>query len=147
MLLNFNMNRPEIAPRCINRKGYCIKVAAVHEFGHALGFFHQYNESDGQITVKCQREPTVDLMPEARILGQSDFYSVVNTCNPRRNGNGELSQGDILALQRIYNTSRRHPSRRLFLPRSACNPPSNPVRMAGTGCPSIKPISHIPKIT
>jgi hypothetical protein len=102
MLLNFNMMKPEVARRCVNRRDYCIKVAAVHEFGHALGFFHQQRSTDGQVTVKCATEKPADTMLQAHFLGQSDFDSVMNTCNPNWNGDGELSTGDIQVLQKIY---------------------------------------------
>ena len=103
MLLNFNMARRGLTPRCINRRNYCIKVASVHEFGHALGFFHQVSTSNGDITVRCDKEVSADWLPQAHLLGKSDFFSVMNTCNPRWNGNGELSAGDIVVLQKIYD--------------------------------------------
>ena len=103
MLLNFNMAKPGITPRCINRHNYCLKVAAVHEFGHALGFFHQSSPTDGNITIRRNAEKVADWLPQAHLLGKSDFLSVMNTCNPRWNGNGELSAGDIGVLQKIYD--------------------------------------------
>jgi len=88
------------SPACAqpNRREYCIKNIAVHEFGHSLGFSHEQNRSDSPDW--CQKEKAgtngdVYITPY-------DLNSVMNYCNPKWAGDGNLSALDIKGLQAWY---------------------------------------------
>ncbi|MBQ4837222.1 PKD domain-containing protein [Pseudoalteromonas luteoviolacea] len=88
---NWNQN-------CQSSRRWCNEVIAVHEFGHALGFAHEQNRQDTPDT--CD-EPTQGTNGDIDI-GRWDLSSVMNYCNPQYNGNGELSETDILMVRTFY---------------------------------------------
>jgi len=94
MVLNFTF----AAWKGCGSREYCIRTIAVHEFGHAIGFSHEQNRDDSP--------------KECRDLAQGsngDWYvtpfdldSVMNYCNPRYNGDGNLSTKDKQGLNILY---------------------------------------------
>ncbi len=103
MTLNFsfaNWSQSCAAPEA-NRE-FCIRAIATHEFGHALSFGHEQNRSDHSIDCTQQDNSGGDTF-----LGPYDYESVMNYCNPRWNNNGNLSRGDILGIQKVYDINDR----------------------------------------
>jgi MYXO-CTERM domain-containing protein len=83
----------------------CIKAIAIHEFGHALGFFHEQDRSD--TPQACLRELGGGGGPDRpgrRKLGAWDLMSIMNYCYPnRRNVHpAVLSPGDVAGVRQMY---------------------------------------------
>lgn len=96
MELNFTFRN--LIPSCqaANKKELCIKSLAIHEFGHALGFLDE--DTDGRGNPDCNDSGGTS----GWRLSSSDRQSVMNYCNPRWNGGGELSSIDIKDIQTLY---------------------------------------------
>ena len=94
----------EHAPCIFPYNGYSredlIRMTAVHEFGHALGFAHEQNRDDTPSWCD-QPHGAEGTMP----IGGWDLDSVMNYCNPNWIGNGELSEMDILGMQTVYGAA------------------------------------------
>jgi FG-GAP-like repeat/Astacin (Peptidase family M12A) len=76
----------------------CVNSTAVHEFGHALGFAHEQNRDDR--TISCTA-PAQGSNGDTTV-GPFDMMSVMNYCNPVRNGDSRLSRNDIAGVRAFY---------------------------------------------
>lgn len=97
MVLNFTFST--WSPGCKATRAYCIRVGAVHEFGHALGFAHEQNRADTPSWCTSEQGADGDVT-----IGAWDLDSVMNYCNPRWTGNGELSASDIEGVRASYGS-------------------------------------------
>lgn len=84
---------------CRTKRDYCIRVIAVHEFGHVLGFAHEQNRPDTPDAACAAREQGTN---GNVLVGAWDLASVMNYCNPRYSGDGQLSPTDIAMVQAYY---------------------------------------------
>ena len=97
MVLNFTF--ATWSPDCQATRPFCIRLGAVHEFGHALGFAHEQARADTPSW--CSYELGAD---DEVPIGAWDLDSVMNYCNPRWTGAGELSATDIAGVRAAYGS-------------------------------------------
>ena len=95
-----NLSFLKFSPSCAesHRLEYCIRVIAVHEFGHALGFSHEQNRSDAPTLCQGERQGTSGDV----FITPYDLDSVMNYCNPKWSGDGQLSAMDLQGLKSWY---------------------------------------------
>ncbi len=99
MVLNFTFSN--WSPMCRETLQDCIEDSAVHEFGHAMGFAHEQNRPDRPST--CT-EPAQGASGDW-LIGSWDLDSVMNYCNPKWNGDGNLSATDMEGARLTYGVS------------------------------------------
>ncbi|NRB79816.1 MAG: hypothetical protein HRU38_14310 [Saccharospirillaceae bacterium] len=100
MVLNFTYNN--WSPSCQSDVQYCSEVIAIHEFGHALGFAHEQNRTDTPDSCTDSPQGTDGDV----YIGKWDLDSVMNYCNPQWNAAGELSETDIVMVQKYYDSEK-----------------------------------------
>jgi hypothetical protein len=97
MWLNFTFNNWGTSCASYWEREYCIRGISLHEFGHALGFFHEQDRPDNN----GQCNNSVQYQSNGEVLGSYDSDSVMNYCvSPW--GRNTLSAGDIQGMRQVY---------------------------------------------
>ncbi|MBL4784476.1 MAG: hypothetical protein JKY49_03510 [Cohaesibacteraceae bacterium] len=109
MHLNFTFQ--QWSPICsqLRHRKNCIQSIAVHEFGHAIGLFHEQDRPD--TPASCQDQYFTDpvsmnvVRNYGYLIGKYDAHSVMNYCAANGPGDGlTLSPGDILGVTTLYGS-------------------------------------------
>lgn len=82
-------------------RALCVRLIAIHEFGHVLGFAHEHNRSDSN--EKCTEDEQGSM--GNLTIGPWDWASVMNYCNPMKENAGVLSEVDKRGVRQLYGSN------------------------------------------
>lgn len=110
MWLNFELDKHRAFKGCAGKLEQCIRVIAVHEFGHMLGLIHEQDRPD--TPDECQKSLAVDQInlnnrnaADLQMLTRYDAKSVMNYCNKDNYAaklESMLSADDIAAVRLLF---------------------------------------------
>lgn len=84
---------------CRSRLNHCIRMYAIHEFGHAIGLVHEHNRADR--SRRCTAAPQG--ANGDRFLTNYDAHSVMNYCAGISETSFKgMSAGDIRSVRAMY---------------------------------------------
>jgi len=83
-------------------------ITAVHEFGHAIGFYHEQVRTDSTCTVQQAGESIGNEPAGSRQVGAFDVNSVMNYC--AKKVGPDISTGDVQAAITLYGGRTVNPT-------------------------------------